>query len=487
MRTSGLPLLPLAVFLTSALAVAAGCASQPDPPPAAPPPYGPQAGMYPPPPQGYAQGPWSSGPYSYPAASSPRSPYEPQVRALPPNLVALSALRNAPCAPEEVAPGVWVSFDCSAPDPVRRAVSFVPRWSLAAGPLPVYVDHRIDGTEGPVKDQGAVGACTAFSLSTAMENAIRRVGRRDVLSALHIWSKYGVPQMGVAGDQNVEERITVEPVWPYDAVKACKLMRQPLDSCGSAYGVASGTGYFDPRLRAEQKAADAGGRYSLIGVEALRTSPPDVREIASVLAAGDDIWASFHVDTAAWKHRSLNSGVIPDYNRRGSTGHAVVLAGYRVVGLSRQFLVHNSWSEKWGDRGYAWISEAMVLKHLRSAYRVRVTEASSGPLPAPPPAPSPTPTPPAPSPSGSCPTGQGKDIVYGSCASLCPSGAPPAAGVCVPAVPGLSLPMPPINPRPLDPAACPQGQAKDLMTGQCMGLCPGGAPAVGGFCIPVIR
>lgn len=457
MRTSGLPPLSLAVFLvaTSALTFSAGCATEADRPPASPPPasplpYGPQAGSYPPP-QGYAQGPWSGAPSPYPAPGPARSPYEPQVRALPPNLVALSALRDAPCAPEEMAPGVWVSFDCSAPDPIRRAVSLVPRWSLAAGPLPIYVDHRIDGTEGPIKDQGAVGACTAFSLSTAMENAIRRVGRRDVLSALHIWSKYGVPLMGVAGDQNVEERITVEPTWPYDPVKACRLTRQPLDSCGSAYGVASGTGYYDPRLRAEQKAADAGGRYSLIGVEALRTSPPDVQEMASVLAAGDDIWASFYVDSAAWKSRSLNNGVIPDYNRRGMTAHAVVLAGYRVVGLTRQFLVHNSWSERWGDRGYGWISEAMVHKQMRSAYRVRVAEASGGPLPAPSPAPSPAPPP-----------------------------APPLS------IPNFPFPLPPITP-PIDPAACPQGQAKDLMTGQCMALCPGGAPAVGGFCIPVIR
>ena len=57
--------------------------------------------------------------------------------------------------------------------------------------LPDAVDHRNDGTEGPVKDQGQVGACTAFSLSTAMDNAIRRQNGSDTTSTLHIWSHYG--------------------------------------------------------------------------------------------------------------------------------------------------------------------------------------------------------------------------------------------------------------------------------------------------------
>ena len=46
--------------------------------------------------------------------------------------------------------------------------------------LPDTVDHRADNYEGPIKNQGAVGSCTAFSLSTVMDNAILRLqgGRR---------------------------------------------------------------------------------------------------------------------------------------------------------------------------------------------------------------------------------------------------------------------------------------------------------------------
>ncbi len=42
--------------------------------------------------------------------------------------------------------------------------------------------------------------CTAFSLSTAMDNAILRLGKREVMSPLHVWSRYRVPEIDKAGD-----------------------------------------------------------------------------------------------------------------------------------------------------------------------------------------------------------------------------------------------------------------------------------------------
>ena len=67
-----------------------------------------------------------------------------------------------------------------------------------------------------------------------MDNAVRRMGRQDVVAALHIWSKYGVPTMGRAGDSTLDQSITTEPVWQYDPVKACKLMRDQQCQCRRA-------------------------------------------------------------------------------------------------------------------------------------------------------------------------------------------------------------------------------------------------------------
>jgi len=399
----------------------------------------------------------------------------------PVNVMALQNLHNqVRCAPEEVAPGTWVSFDCGDARPVSRAVPFVPRMSLVNGPLPLAVDHRIEGTEGPIKQQGAVGACTAFSLSTAMDHAIRRMGRGEVISPLHVWSKYAVPMMGVAGDEVVDQRVTLEAVWPYDPAKACKLTRVPYDSCGQAYGVSSGTGDFDPQLRAERAVADASGMFRVVAVERLQTRPANIQELSAVLAGGDDVWASFWLDPRAWKSGRMKDAVIPDYEVTSDTGHAVVLAGYRTLpDGSKQFLIHNSWGTSWGDRGYGWISEAMVVRFLRAAYKVRI-EGGGGPGPIP-----------APS-AGGCPGGQVHDSVLGVCAAMCPSGSPPAAGVCLPSVPGFpspgQLPFPPLPfPAPQPNTRCPDGQAPDFMTGQCTTLCPGGAPAIGGMCLPLGR
>jgi hypothetical protein len=415
----------------------------------------------------------------------------------PVNVSAVHSLQGRSCAPKEVAPGVWVAFDCGPLTDVRKAIAPTFRKSFISGPLPPFVDHRMTGLEGPVKDQGAVGTCTAVSLSTAMDHGIRKLGRGDVISALHVWSKYAVSSMGVAGDQTEGERIALEGSWPYDPAKACKMLREPFDSCGSAYGVSSGTGDLDSGLRGERKSADASGRYTIAAIEQLQSRPADLDEMSAVLAGGDAIWASFWVDSDAWTNRAMQQGaVLPDYEQRDDSGHAVVLSGYRLVGGRKQFLIHNSWGPRWGDNGYAWISDAMVQKHLRAAYKVRVTD-GSGPGPFPGPG------------GNACPAGQAPDSVLGACVPLCASGSPPAAGVCLPAIPGFPLPgglpsipgmpapgalpfpfpFPGLSPAPQPApqgASCAQGQVTDVVTGKCSAVCPGGSAPMGGLCLPAL-
>ena len=433
--------------------------------------------------------------------------YSPQYSSLPPppvmapapmpNVAAMQQLQGqVACAPKEVAPGVWVTFDCGPFTPVRKAIAPTFKRSFVTGPLPPFVDHRLTGLEGPVKNQGAVGTCTAVSLSSAMDHAIRKMGRGDVISALHVWSKYAVSSMGVAGDQAEGERIALEQSWPYDPAKACKLLRQPLDSCNKAYGVASGTGDLDAGLRAERSGADGAGRYTISAIEQLQSKPPDLNEMSAVLAGGDAIWIAFSVDSDAWSSKNHQSGsVIPDYTQTESTGHAVMLAGYRTTPAGgKQFLVHNSWGTKWGDGGYAWIDGVTVSKQTRSAYKVRVSEGGSGPGPNPNPG------------SNACPAGQAPDSVLGGCVALCPSGSAPAAGVCLPTIPGmpgglptipgmptpgslplpLPFPLPGVSPSQPAPQACPQGQVADVISGQCSAPCASGGAPLGGLCPPTL-
>jgi hypothetical protein len=487
MRASGVALVALLA------ASASGCAASSGPRSAAPYPLYRDPALQP----GWAPSAQQPGHAGPPVAAQPGV-------FRPINLAALQGLLGTRCAPREVAPGEYATLDCGVSRWVSRAIAYLPRLSLVTGPLPASVDHRASGTEGPIKSQGAVGACTAFSLSSTMDNAVRRMGRGDVIAALHVWSRYGIPEMGTAGDENVDKTLTLEATWPYDPAKACKLDREPFDSCGRAYGVTPGSAGGDPALQAEKTAADGQGRYRLAAVERLHSRPADINEMAAILAGGDDVWASFSVDGNAWSSSSLRGNVIPDYTPDGPEGHAVSLSGYRTLADgTRQFLIHNSWGTRWGEQGYGWISEAMVSQYLRAAYKIKVVDASSPMGPLPPPS------------SDGCGAGRVKDLVLGTCVAVCASGSAPAAGVCLPSMPGfpapgqpaptaplptgpfpfplppgLKLPPgfpqlgPPGPPAPAPASACPAGQAPDLMTGECMGLCPGGHPAMGGMCLP---
>ncbi|MBI4957033.1 MAG: C1 family peptidase [Myxococcales bacterium] len=445
---------------------------------------------------GYPPGQWPPGqpPPAQPAAqaqpspSFPWLPSWPTVRLPPPppalgifrpiNVQALlGTLPSSPCRPHEVSPGNWVGFDCTPPQLwfMRRAVPLHVTKGFtgtgAASSLPATVDHRSEGTEGPMKSQGAVGTCTAVSLSTAMDHALRRAGIPDAVSALHIWSHYRVPQMGEAGDANVDKRLASEGVWPYDPASACKLMRRDGDSCGAAYDVVPDSADADPQIQGAKARANAAGRYQLAAVDGLDTNDPEA--LASLLAQGEDLWVAFNIDEEAWSNQSHQGNVIPDYGETHGSGHAVVLAGYRTVNGQRQFLIHNSWGPRWGEEGYAWISERMVATQLRYAYRVRVqgTPGGEGPLPQ----------------TSACGAGQAQDAVTGQCREACPDGGVRAAGVCLPRLPGLpagpSLPTGP-GPSPAPPTSCPAGQVGDLLTRQCGSPCPGGVPPFGGLCVP---
>jgi hypothetical protein len=472
MRLSTIPLLALLV------AGAGGCG------------YATRAQSRYPAPQGYANpGQWvplvpPAQPRQFGQLGQPALPpdyFQLQPIFRPVNVQALSALQGrVPCSPKEVAPGAWATFDCAPFQAITQAVAYIPfvRFNLLpAGPLPAAVDHRAEGHEGPVKDQGAVGTCTAVSLSSAMDHAVRRLGRQDVISALHLWSRYGMGVTGQAGDSNVGKAVALEQTWPYDAVKACKLARSPMDTCGIAYGVSSGSEAFEPELKAEHANADANGRYRLGGIEQIHAKPADPAQMAALLAAGDDVWISFSVNDQAWLNRSLQDGVIPDYETVDDTGHAVVLAGYRTLSnRTKQFLVHNSWSARWGENGYGWISEAMVAKYTRAAYRVRITDAAGGgtmPNPSVPAPPLPSQHPKQTPASSDCPAGEVKEPVFGTCI---PDG--------LPGLPGAPAPgRGPARSQPHN--GCPQGQAPDMVTGQCTSTCIGGGPSIGGMCLPI--
>jgi hypothetical protein len=334
-------------------------------------------------------------------------------------VLAIRARTPKNCGYMEMSPGNWVHVDCAKYQPATRAVlhlsfrkhKFVsshrhyfralhsyhvldaaPRAVGAAGApaaggpaqvaesFPSTVDHRADNVEGPVKNQGGVGSCTAHSLSATLDNAAIRSGSlkpgdRDAMSSpLHIWSRYGVPNMGAAADNNVAQPVAIFSKWPQSDREACMLFQDSgpyAQDCGEAYGVTAGSWRNDPAVVAKFNSAQAAGIYKISAIEKLATAPPNMEELIGILAGGADIWSAFLIDGSKWSNRAMSSAVIPDWDEQ-SGGHAIVIAGYRNTPAGRQFLIHNSWGESWGDKGYAWVSEAMVVKNLYFAYKVKI-------------------------------------------------------------------------------------------------------------------
>jgi C1A family cysteine protease len=378
-------------------------------------------------------------------------------------LQTLAARQTKACGPAEVAPGTWVRIDCQPYTQVTRATVHTgarklkliqARKTIRISPIsatlahhtlnlptrpgsptttgggapggnqpavksdsgeqaPDTVDHRTNGMSGPIKNQGYVGSCTAFALSAVMDNLVRRAGKQDVISPLHLWSRYGYPNMGQAVDENINKTVANLEIWPYSGKEACELSRYPGDDCGEAYSVTPGSYRNDNSLLGKQTKAEQGGVHKITGAEKLNT-PVNIDEIIQVLASGADMWVAFKIDGNKWTNKAMGpGGVIPDWTA-WTGGHALDLAGYRNTPNGRQFLIHNSWGESWGDKGYAWISEKMVKDMMYYAYRIKLDNSDK----------------PAEMTDDDCGPDELVDGVTGQCAPICPDDSRANGGKC---------------------------------------------------------
>ena len=386
------------------------------------------------------------------------------------NLMQRNAVRWLPLRRAEI--GALNPMDPFADNSDPNAPQFIFAGNTAAPtapPLPDLVDHRLNGTEGPIKDQGDVGACTAFGLSSVMDNSLRRAGLNITTSPEHVWSHYATPTMEDAASGNLNKGVTTFDALPYSGKEACEIDTDTTDDCGETYGVLPNTARADAPLEQKIATANAASGHRITSFQELNISPPNIDEVVSTLASGADIWAGFNIDSSVWVNRRMQNFVIPDWSSPDG-GHAIDIAGYRKANGGYQFLIHNSWGPSWGDQGYAWISQAMVSKWMHLAYKV-TTDTDPG-------APGSTV---AAQTDDDCPGDQLLDSVTNKCTPICTDDTRPANGMCpngpppppqslqlpaipgfngipgIPAIPGFSIPG--LTPTPAPAASGQQQQA----------------------------
>jgi C1A family cysteine protease len=197
--------------------------------------------------------------------------------------------------------------------------------------LPPVVDLRTNCS--PVEDQGAVGSCTANALVGAVEYLMIKDKHPFVnMSRLFIYYNERAMEGTVGQDAGAQIRdgiktlakkgVCSEKLWPY---VPAKFKNKPTKVC-------------------YKQALD----YQITAYARLNT----LDEMLSCLASGFPFTFGFSVYESFESQEVARTGVVnmPSTTERMLGGHAVLAVGYRQD--TKRFLVRNSWSQNWGQKGY---------------------------------------------------------------------------------------------------------------------------------------
>jgi hypothetical protein len=255
-------------------------------------------------------------------------------------------------------------------------------------------------------------------------------------------------------DGNRNQPITSEARWPYSpenqrracswvAKQWCRPTCEATEACACPVDQASCGRPVD-----EAELARANDLPMAKLTQATRLERDKI-SLMTALAKGQDIWMAMRFTYDAFDEGKLLQGhdglsfVIPHFDPSSATSsHAMLIAGYRTTPKGTYFLIHNSWGESWGERGYAWVHETTLTTNLQAAYVVDAEPWS----------PSSSRVPPRQSAPSQCPEGTLADSITGQCTPPCPDGSARHNAACA------------------DPSDCPPGHVN--VYGECVVAAP---------------
>lgn len=201
--------------------------------------------------------------------------------------------------------------------------------------LPESVD--LEQWCGPVKDQGSLGACTAFAGTGNLEYLFRRYNQKPlVFSPLFLYYM----------ERKIDGDLGEGDTGSYGRT-SCKAMNQ--------YGVCleSVDGYDTSKFEVtptDQMVKDASTRRS-----GAYHKLHGILDIKSCIASQYPVLVGFTVYDSFESNEVASTGIMP----MPDTGSEMVLGGHEVLFIGyndskRAFKVRNSWGLGWGDLGNFW-------------------------------------------------------------------------------------------------------------------------------------
>lgn len=201
-------------------------------------------------------------------------------------------------------------------------------------PLPDSVDLR--SQMSPVEDQGQLGSCVWNSLVATLEFLEIKQGEELVnLSRLFGYYNTRVIENDINEDNGCQIRdgvkslsdqgVCPEVLWPYD-VEWFKV--RPYKTC-----------------------YDAAKKHVITSYHRLIT----LNDMLCCLADGFPFVFGIPVFESFESEEVAKTGIVPmpSHTEKNLGGHALCAVGY--LREAQCFIVRNSWSEKWADRGYCYI------------------------------------------------------------------------------------------------------------------------------------
>lgn len=205
--------------------------------------------------------------------------------------------------------------------------------------IPSSVDWRTKGAVSPIQDQGQAGTCYSFSTAAAVESAmaiksgvLTKLSEQQIVDCSTI--KNGGPNMGVNGGQ----------------------ISATFDWIGKTNGLCTETAY--PYVSGTTKTTGTCQKTcsKVVGSDVQSVFDVPIKSDSAMMTAISQQPVSIAIEADQSSFQLYKSGVFT-----GSCGtsldHAVVLVGYGTMSGIEYYILRNSWSTSWGDKGYMYIGK----------------------------------------------------------------------------------------------------------------------------------